>query len=316
LQHVLEQLIQQRHAEQYHQAMASASAAAPAAAESATQLIKSTDIHVHLNNLQEAVQFAAWIAAVHAIASPKESQDACLDNSSSSSSTYSSNSNSRDTAANLQQMRSFAVHGRSPLEWPTGRQQAAAAAAAVPGLQLACSQALSHTPNLQHLELQQLSFGTDVFIRFTTPLHVQLACQRSGYKLPEVPVTAAAPAAACLQQLTSLSLQYCSLGTTDLPLLLRQLPALQQLNLSGLALGPAVWQQYSGQVLRSACVAIAGMTGLTALDLSGLEICDAELQVCVTCIHLLSVIFTLKGLMTALGRSCELQVCVQLAVPL
>ncbi|WIA40693.1 hypothetical protein OEZ86_004389 [Tetradesmus obliquus] len=43
-------------------------------------------------------------------------------------------------------------------------------------------------------------------------------------------------------------------------------------------LGPGVWQQHSGQVLRRACEAIAGMTRLTALDLSGLDICDAELQ--------------------------------------
>jgi hypothetical protein len=321
--------MEQQHPVQQQQALASAAAAATEAATpaAATPLICNSKLHVHLNNIHEAEQLAAWLqaATLQAASGIAGTQ---LDHINSAAISSSSGPDLPTTAEKLQHLRSFALQGPSPLHWPGDRQHAAAAAAAaMPSrLQQACSSALCCMPHLQHLELRQLAFAGDIFQQvlgsyISYSRSTRLNCQQQ-------PSTAAAAAMSNtslqpLQQLTSLSLQDCFLGATDLPLLLQQLPNLQQLNLSGLVLGPAVWQQYSGQyngqcsgaqynaqhsgwqdngqqyscgqyngqfsrqdnrqysgqVLLRACEAAAELARLTSLDLSGLDMCDAELQV-------------------------------------
>jgi hypothetical protein len=210
-------------------------------------------MNVQMHDIYQARQLATWLQAALVKADAANAHG-----SSSSSSTRSSS----ETPSQLSTLRSFALHGFGPLRWPEGRQQAAAA---VPDdLLQACSSALCKMPHLQHLELQQLVFEGDLFsVLASSSCGMQLDRSCSSIQAPSSArssaAAAAAAAAACLQQLRSLSLRGSRLAATDLPLLLQQLPNLQQLDLSGLVLGDAVWQQYSGQVLRQAARAIAGM---------------------------------------------------------
>jgi hypothetical protein len=195
-------------------------------------------MNVHMHNIYQAHQLATRLQAALVKADAANAHG-------SSSSTRSSS----EAPSQLSTLRSFALHGFGPLRWPEGRQRAAAA---VPDdLLQACSSALCQMPHLQHLELQQLIFEGDLFSGLgSSSSGMQLDHSCNSIQAPSSARSSAAAAAACLQQLTSLSLRGSRLAATDLPRLLQQLPNLQQLDLSGLVLGDAVWQQYSGQVLR------------------------------------------------------------------